>query len=103
MSHGVRSFVPAIVLAVIALAMARTASAQDSTPCVSRAECQAREEQRDNAARRDEYQRIVAGQEAAHAAAVQAQHEARAIAQGNREAKLEAILARRRAVYAATH
>ena len=103
MPHDVRSLAANIFFVGVALGPAHAAMAQDSTPCVSRADCQAREEQRDDAARRDEYQRIAAGQEAAHAAAIQVQHDARAIAQGNREAKLEAILARRRAAYAAAH
>jgi hypothetical protein len=103
MSHRAQSLAALVVFAGAVLSQASAALAQDSAPCVSRAECQARAEQRDDAARRDEYQRIVAGQETAHAAAIQAQRDARARAQGNRQAKLEAILERRRAAYAAAH
>ena len=103
MSHRARSLAALVLSAGAALGPVPAALAQDPAPCVTRAECQAREEQRDNAARRDEYQRIVAGQESAHAAAIQAQRDARVRAQGNRQAKLETILERRRAAYAAAH
>lgn len=103
MLHRARSRAFLFLLAGAALGPAQAALAQSAAPCTTSAECAAQSEQRDNAARRDEYQRITAGQESAHAAAIAAQFDARARRQGDRQAKLAAILERRRAAYAATH
>ena len=105
MLHRARSRAFFFLLAAAALGPAQAALAQNDTLCSSTTAAQrlACEEQRDNASRRDEYQRITAGQESAHAAAIAAQFDARARRQGDRQAKLAAILERRRAAYAATH
>lgn len=103
MMHRARSRAFLFLCAATALGPAHAALAQSAAPCTTTAECAARAEQRDNAARRDEYQRITAGQESAHAAAIAAQFDARARRQGDRQAKLAAILERRRAAYAAAH
>ncbi len=103
MLHRARSRAVLILIAGATLGPVPTALAQSAAPCTTTAECAAQAEQRDNAARRDEYARITAGQESAHAAAIAAQFDARARRQGDRQAKLAAILDRRRAAYAAAH
>ena len=103
MLHSARSRAVLILIAGAALGPVPAALAQSAAPCTTTAECAAQAEQRDNAARRDEYARITAGQESAHAAAIAAQFDARARRQGDRQAKLAAILDRRRAAYAAAH
>ena len=103
MMYGARSRALLFLCAAAALDPAHAALTQSAAPCTTPAECAARAEQRDDAARRDEYKRITSGQESAHAAAIAAQFDARARRQGDRQAKLAAILDRRRAAYAAVH
>jgi type II secretory pathway component HofQ len=103
MLHRARSRCFLLLFVGAAVGPAHMALAQSAAPCTTTAECAARAEQRDNAARRDEYARMVAGQESAHAAAIAAQFDARARRQGDRQAKLAAILNRRRAAYATGH
>ena len=103
MLHRARSRAVFILITGAMLGPVPAALAQSAAPCTTTAECAAQAEQRDNAARRDEYARITAGQESAHAAAIAAQFDARARRQGDRQAKLAAILERRRAAYAAAH
>ncbi len=103
MLHRARSRAVLILIAGATLGPVPAALAQSAAPCTTTTECAAQAEQRDNAARRDEYARITAGQESAHAAAIAAQFDARARRQGDRQAKLAAILDRRRAAYAAAH
>ena len=76
------------------------ASAQNGTPCLTQNECDLQEDLRDTAARKAQYARNVKNQEDAHAAAMQALNEGQARANGNRDAKLAAILQRRRAAFA---
>ena len=75
--------------------------AEDLSPthCITVSECELNADLRDSRARNEEWQRNVRNQEDAHAAAMQARFEAGARAAGNKEAKLEAILQRRRDAY----
>ena len=93
--------VAAVILTVASmLGLARSANA---TICMTVSECELLEDQRDTAARREEYARIVANQTEAHAAAVQARNEAGARRAGDKEARYQAILQRRRDAYARAH
>ena len=80
--------------------LAHSASAQNATPCLTQSDCDLQEDLRDTAARKAEYARNVRNQEDAHAAAMQARNQAQTRANGNRDAKLAAILQRRRDAFA---
>ena len=88
-----------MMLAASAVGSTERAAAQNETVCTSQFDCDYRVIQRDDTARKVEYQHMVKSQEDAHAAAMQAVHDAGARAAGNREAKLQAILQHRRDAY----
>jgi hypothetical protein len=100
MSHFALSVATVILIVGSGLCSIESAAAQQQPPCTTQSECAAREDQRDTAARRDEYARNVKSQTDAHAAAIQARNEASTRVSGNRQAKVQAILQRRREVYA---
>ena len=95
-----RHMATALVLLGSACCLPVSAGAQQQPPCTTQNECAAREEQRDDAARREQYSHMVQSQTDAHAAAIQALGEVRARVAGNRQAKVQAILQRRRDAYA---
>lgn len=95
-----RAVAVATLFAGSVFGLAHSASAQSATPCLTQSDCDLREDLRDTAARRAEYARNVSNQENAHAAAMQALNQARVRANGNRDAKLAAILQHRRDAFA---
>ena len=98
--------VAAFILSVGSMAgLAESAVAAEPTTvtCRTESECLDLEIRNDTAARRDEYTRIVNNQEQAHAAAIQALHDAGARRAGDKEARYQAILQRRRDAYARAH
>ena len=95
-----RATAAAIMFVGSVTGLAQNASAQNGTPCMTQNECDLQEDLRDTAARKAEYARNVRNQEDAHAAVMQLMNQARAQANGNRDAKLAAILQRRRDAFA---
>lgn len=98
-----RSVTALTLIMVSSLCMAECALAQYETSCTTKSECDFREDQRADAARREEYARMVSNQEEAHAAAIQARNEAGVRRARDKEDRLQAILQRRRDAYARAH